>query len=400
MIDDIKPGNGIDELLFRCLEGAANEEEYDRAWQWASQSPENRTYYRNMFDVLVASNLIRPVDSIMQKRVWTRLEKEISPKPKQELQSLSYKSSYPDTPFAKDDGDERAENRTDMLMTTLRRLTAAAVIGFALGIGFYYIMIANRTEQAAFIENIVPLGSKSEIKLPDGSMVWLNAGSTLRYPTDYGKTARDLYLSGEGYFKVARQAKKLFTVHTALSKIRALGTEFNVKAYPDEDVVETTLIKGEVVVEKGETGSAIKLRPGQKLLVSSDDGSATKEPDELRPEAQPVEPDNAPAVEVKHVQSKPVISDLSPALVTAEISWKERNWRIESEPLQSLSVKIERRYDVTIRVDDRLKNYRFTGTIKDESLEQVLHAMQLSAPILFRVEGKNVLINVDPKKMN
>ena len=383
MTEDTKPENGIDELLLRCLEGTANAAEYEWTLQWASQSPANRAYYRNIFNVLVASNLSRPVDAQIQQRVWARLEKEIAQKLKQESVT--------------NDTGEHAEKRTYLLIRTLQRFAAAVVIGFALGIACYYVVTKNQTEQVFFTENIVPLGSKSEIKLPDGSTVWLNAGSTLRYPTNYGKTARDLYLAGEGYFKVAKQAKKPFTVHTALSKIIALGTEFNVKAYPDEDVVETTLIIGEVVVEKGEAGDAIRLKPGQKLLVSSYD-LATKELESSQPENQPAEPYTT-TPDVKPRPPKPVINNLSPAMANAEISWKERNWRIESEPLQSLSVKIERRYDVTIHVDDRLKNYRFTGTIKDESLEQVLHAMQLSAPILFKVEGKNVFINVDPKKM-
>jgi hypothetical protein len=81
------------------------------------------------------------------------------------------------------------------------------------------------------------------------------------------------------------------------------------------------------------------------------------------------------------------------------VSWKERNWRIETEELQSLAVKLERRYDVIINVEEQLKNYRFTGTIKDESLEQVLVAMQFSAPILFQVKGKNVDIYADTKKI-
>ena len=410
MMKDIKPENGIDDVLLRCLEGTSNEAEYDRAWQWVSQSPENRAYYRTMFHTLVASNLINPVDATTQKRVWARLENEISQKLKQTLAMDAVdERTAKQTPAmnavdertakrtpAMDTVDERTAKRTRLLMLNIRRLVAAVVIGFALGIGLYYAVTANKTEQVAFVENIVPLGSKSEIVLPDGSRVWLNAGSTLRYPTNYGKTTRDLYLEGEGYFKVAKQAKKPFTVYTALSNIRALGTEFNVKAYPDETVEETTLIKGEVVVEKGDAGDIIKLIPGQKLVIPSHDNT-TKETEKSQLETNQVDTETT-AHETLPVQPKPVISHLSPEMANAEISWKERNWRIESESLQSLSVKIERRYDVTIHVDDRLKNYRFTGTIKDESLEQVLHAMQLSAPILFKVEGKNVFITVDPKK--
>ena len=283
--------------------------------------------------------------------------------------------------------------RTNTLMITLRKMAAAVVIGFMLGIGCHYFITANQKEQVAFIENIVPLGSKSEINLPDGSTVWLNAGSTLRYPTNYGKTTRDIYLTGEGYFKVAKQTDKPFTVRTALSNIVALGTEFNVKAYPDENVVETTLIEGKVAVNKGETGGNIDqtiiLEPGQKLFVSAyAEATITN--------SQPVTSTVAPDMEP--IQSKPVVKKLSPIVAHAEVSWKERNWRIESEPLKTLAVKIERRYDVNIHVDEQLKNYRFTGTIKDESLEQVLSAMRHTAPILFIIDGKNVYIQADIKK--
>ena len=296
---------------------------------------------------------------------------------------------------------DTTRSRTDALMRTIRRMAAAVVIGFALGIWFHGHLAKKQPEQVAFIESIVPLGSKSEIRLPDGSTVWLNAGSTIRYPINYGQTTRDIYLTGEGYFKVAKQADKPFTVHTALSKIRALGTEFNVKAYPDEDVVETTLIKGEVAIEKGEEGGAIDhtilLKPGQKLSVSAQTETVTKEPEKSQPDIQPVE--TVHPTDVQPVQPEPVIRQLSPSMANAEVSWKERNWRIESEPLQNLAVKIERRYDVTIWMDERLKSYRFTGTIKDESLEQVLYAMQLTAPIMFKIDGKNVFLHADPKKL-
>ena len=290
-----------------------------------------------------------------------------------------------------------APSRAGKVMRTSLRIAAAAVVGFVVGLWCHAYLAEKKCEPVAFIENIVPLGSKSEIKLPDGSFVWLNAGSTLRYATNYGRTTRDVYLEGEGYFKVAKQPEKLFTVHTALSNITALGTEFNVKAYPGEDVVETTLIEGEVTVKQGETGQPLLLKPGQKLLISAQKETVTNEPEETQPGKNPVVP--APVQQDRPLLSKPVIRQLSQHLAEAEVSWKERNWRIESEPLIRLAVKIERRYDVVVRVDEKLNSYRFSGTIKDESLEQVLYAMQLTSPILFKVEGKNVFITVDPEKM-
>ena len=289
-------------------------------------------------------------------------------------------------------------NRIRVAFKTIRRIAAIFIFAFLSGMTLQHYLAKNRHLQIAYIENIVPLGSKSEIVLPDNSKVWLNAGSKLRYPVDYGQKTRDIWLEGEGYFIVAKQAEKPFTVHTSLSNIRALGTEFNVKAYPDENRVETTLIKGKVTVEKGEAGGTIErpvlLNPGQKLLVSSDAEAVVQE---LQPDTRPEE--SLPATAIQPEKPKPVVKQLSPDIASAEVSWKERNWRIESEQLQDLAVKIERRYDVSIQIDEALKSYRFTGTIKDESLEQVLHAMQLTAPILYKVEGKMVYIKVDPRKM-
>ena len=259
------------------------------------------------------------------------------------------------------------------IFRTIRRIAAIFVVSFSLGVLSYHYWAKNQSEQFAFIENITPPGSKSEIKLPDGSTVSLNAGSTLRYRANYGKYRRDVYLEGEGYFKVAQQTKKPFTVHTALAKIKDLGTEFNVRAYPDENVMETILIRGALSVENSESFSAIErpilLKPGQKLTV-------TATPDAL-----------------------PLVVQLEPDAVEAEVSWKERNWRIDRMPLQALAVRLERRYDVRIRMDDHLKSHSFTGPILDGwSLEQVLHLIQLSTPLLYHIDGKDVYIYVDPEK--
>ncbi len=283
--------------------------------------------------------------------------------------------------------------RKRFLFDNVRRIAAIFAVGFLMGIFSYFLIIQRQPKAVAFVESIVPLGSKSEIKLPDGSTVWLNAGSKLRYPTDYGETTRDIYLEGEGYFKVSKQADKPFTVHTAMVKVKALGTEFNVKAYPEEGVTETTLISGEVSIDKGETDTSMKrtvlLKPGQKLSIG------------MRQEAEPEKNIelSSDANQLPSEQIIPKIKQLAPSIAEAEVSWKERNWRIESEELQYLTVKMERRYDVCIHVDDALKNYRFTGTIKDESLEQVLNAMQLTAPMSFKVESKDVYIRTDLKRM-
>jgi ferric-dicitrate binding protein FerR (iron transport regulator) len=288
----------------------------------------------------------------------------------------------------------RRKNRIRNMVKTISRIASVFLVSFLLGILCHFYWVNKQPPKLAFIENIVPLGSKSEVNLPDGSVVWLNAGSTLRYSTDYGRTTRDVYLTGEGYFKVAKQDKAAFTVHTSLMKVKALGTEFNVKAYPDEDKTEATLVSGKVSIEKVEENISIDrpivLESGQKFSVRAIPNN-NKTDETEQPQAEPTNH--------KAILPQLTVKQLSSTTIRAEVSWKERNWRIESEQLQDLAVKLNRRYDVHILMDEQLKNYRFTGTIKDESLEQVLHAMQLTAPILFKVEGKIVSIYIDPQKI-
>jgi ferric-dicitrate binding protein FerR (iron transport regulator) len=177
-----------------------------------------------------------------------------------------------------------------------------------------------------------------------------------------------------------------------MMSVKALGTEFNVRAYPDEKVTETMLVSGKVLIDNGETDAImeqpVELKPGQKYSVSATDRTET---DEHPVSGEDAHPEPLPT---------PVIQQLPPTVVNAEVSWKEANWRIEREELQSLAVKLERRYDVKIKIDERLKTYRFSGTLKDESLEQVLTAMQFSSPILFYIKGKDVFIQIDKKKLN
>jgi ferric-dicitrate binding protein FerR (iron transport regulator) len=364
----------INEHIINFLTRKESSEDVQKLKEWLAANPAHRIELKEWFAtwdtaaLVKGSSNIRPEEAY--QRFMYRLEREAS----------------------KETIKENLRHRK-AIFTTIRRIAAIFVISFSSGILFHYYWVKNQPEQIAFIENIVPLGSKSEIKLPDGSTVWLNAGSTLRYATDYGRTTRDVYLIGEGYFKVAPKAENPFTVHTALMKVKALGTEFNVKAYPEEGRAETTLVNGKVTIDQtSESASVDKpvlLNPGQKFSVGKIFESDTEEITMIHPES------------AKHeiVEPQSIVKQLSPSTIDAEISWKERNWHIESEPLQNLTVKLERRYDVQIQIDDRLKNYRFTGTIKDESLEQVLHAMQLTAPILFKVNGKIVSIYTDPKKM-
>ena len=365
----------INDCILNFLAHKESLEDIKKLKEWLEFDPKHREELKQWLKVWDAAGMADDVERYRPNEAYQRFMFRL----KRKTQSQSF-----------------AKNQNTSLYNTIRRIAVVFAISFLLGIGSHYIWVKNQPVESFFVEHIVPLGSKSEINLPDGSTIWLNAGSKLRYPADYGKATRDIHLVGEGYFKVAKQVNKPFTVHTPLMKVRALGTEFNVKAYPEEAAATTMLIEGEVVIDEGETetdffSQPIVLKPGQIFSIKTQVEEVLVGEDVKTAQQSVTESEIPPTINM--------VKQLEPTIVKAEVTWKEKNWRIESEELQNLLIKLERRYDVHIQVDDRLKNYRFSGTLMDESLEQVLYAMQLTAPILFRVDGKNVYIQIDPKKL-
>ena len=339
--------NPIEDFIINFLARKESPGDVEKLKEWLASDPERRTELKQWLAVWDSAGMMDATEKFDPEKAYQRFMFRLG--------SETITKTVP----------KKFRMDTDVFKTILR-IAAIFVISFSSGMLCHYYWAKDDIEQVAFIENNVTRGSKSEIRLPDGSTVWLNTGSTLRYPTSYGKTKRDIYLSGEGYFSVIHQSGKPFTVHTALANITALGTMFNVKAYPDENVEEMIVINGELAVENGESANAFDrtiLKPGQKLSVT-----------------------------LSERQLSLAITSIDPNMAEAEVSWKDDTLRFDSEPLQTVAIKLERRYNVHITVDDRLKNLRFTGTLEDETLQQVLNIIQHSLPVQFHIEGDNVNI--------
>ena len=282
-----------------------------------------------------------------------------------------------------------------------RKMAAAVLIAFALGAVSYHLF-AYRAQSAstsmATVETskvMTPLGSQSLVELPDGTLVTLNAGSNLHYATSYGQGTRDVCLEGEGYFKVVKNAAVPFIVKAKDVVIKALGTEFNVKAYPEENIVQTTLVNGLVTVKQTNVDDAqeITLKPRQTVTYYEHIATVNDVQDE--PEAQPA--NSLPPVQAAEkvtVEKVELKNNIRTELYT---SWKDPRWVIESELLSDLAVKLERRYDVQIIIaDDVLKQYPFNGTLTNETLEQVLDIMKSIAPINYTLRKKTVRLSINP----
>lgn len=249
-------------------------------------------------------------------------------------------------------------------------------------------------DQLTYTEVKSPYGSRSEIKLPDGTSVILNAGSTLKYRNDYNQKNRDIDLYGEAYFKVAKNPDIPLIVSAGYIDVIAVGTEFNIKAYPEENTIETTLIEGKVEIsninDKVDDKEIINLAPNQKAIFIKGD-------DEYKIE-------NTVRNEKKPEPLKPVFENIliSPkADVEKTVAWTEGKLIFRRENLENLCIDLQRKYDVKfVFIEEDLKKLRFTGVLLDETLEQVLNVIKLTAPINYSIEAKIVYLFTDPTKLN
>lgn len=236
-----------------------------------------------------------------------------------------------------------------------------------------------------------PLGSKSHMVLPDGTDVWLNAGTTLKYPGTFSATQRDIYLSGEAYFKVTTNSKWPFVVHTPDLNIKALGTSFNVKAYPTEKVVTTTLVEGMVKLESEARKFSYTLKPKQEVVFNKE--AVTRTPENTEKRIVPVQMDNNRLNNQEEVLVK---QDVDTETTT---SWKDKRWIISGEPVENLSIMLERRYNIKVNIrSEELKEYKFTGTIENETLEQVLKYLSFTIPVKYTLSKGFADLSIDPSK--
>ena len=273
------------------------------------------------------------------------------------------------------------------------RWMAAAAVLFVLvvaGVMRYSGSKDNATPSLAALpaskELISKYGSRSYIELPDGSKLWLNAGSKVQYAAAFANDKRELTLSGEAYFDVKHDPAHPFIIHTGRLDVKVLGTSFNIKAYPGDSLTETTLIRGKVEVDfTGNTHSAIILKPSEKLIVST----ATGQP-AAGASAMPATPEKEHAG--PKVITTPIIPDPKDGTIE-ETSWVENKLVFRKEPFVQLALKLERWYNVKIHFDnEKYKMDELTGTFKDQPIDEVMRALQLTSDFHYQISGGAIRI--------
>jgi transmembrane sensor len=276
-----------------------------------------------------------------------------------------------------------------------RFLVAAATVITLTSAGFFLYRGRGSTSNAPVLaapaaqpsEVATRNGSRTSLYLPDGTHVWLNAGSKLSYNKNFGAASREVDLSGEAFFDVARNPASPFIIHTSRIDIRVLGTSFNVKSYPSEKTTETVLIHGSIEVAlHDKTNEKIILKPNQKLVVGNNENSI--------PRRLPV---TIAAVQQKEAGisvQKPTYERTTGAIV--ETSWVRGQLVFQDEDFGTLAKDMERWYGVTIRfTDPKQMTWRFTGTFEKETIREALDAMKLTTNFNYTIQENQIEITTN-----
>lgn len=271
------------------------------------------------------------------------------------------------------------------------RIAASLLIAFSISFITYQVT-KTVTTGTSYFELITPQGSHTQLTLTDGTKIWLNAGSKLRYPNRFDGKERIVFLEGEAYFNVKKDAAHPFIVKTSEVNVKALGTSFNVKAYPNEGTVETTLVNGIVLVERNnhekQKSKPIKLVPNQKVTFLRTSGKVM------------LDQNDESKIKENNVTVQTLLQNKENAIVTTNVntelytSWKENKLLFENEAFESIANKLERRYGATIIFNNAgIKQYRFSGKFPEISIERALKALQYASPFQYEIKHDTIYIN-------
>ena len=239
-----------------------------------------------------------------------------------------------------------------------------------IGIGVLYWMSNGGQSTGLMTETIAPRGQKSQIILTDGTKVWLNSDTKIKYPGNFSKNERDVYLDGEAFFEVAKNAQQPFVVHTSGVDVKVLGTKFNVKAYADENLIETSLFEGKVNLllnDPSTTQPVVKeVNPGQSFAYSKTDHQLA--------------PNKFPEDEVN--------------------GWKKNQLIFKDDTFSNLVRKVERWYDVKVVYDEKLFNDRrlTVELYEGERLERLMEIISLALMVDYKYEKGEIILTPNTKK--
>lgn len=315
------------ELIARNLAGISDSQENLQLNTWIESSPENKQYFEEF------------------KNIWDNSDKSI--------------------PFDNIDSERALKNvlKRSKIITPQKsfwyfwqKIAAILIIPLLLGT-LLWIPNGSKNKSSSANETVynevhVALGTRSSLRLDDSTLVWLNSGSLIKYPVKFDEKNRKVFLDGEAYFEVKSDVKRPFIVETPTLIVQATGTKFNVSDLNSEDETKVSLVSGRVIVKESNPDSDYRLiselKPNQHLSYNRN-------------------------TKITHIVNEDVYK---------YIAWKDGKLIFRNEPLNEVLNKLSLLFNVDIELQgDELMSYRYHATFQDESFEEILKLLKISAPI-------------------
>lgn len=345
------------ELLTKKVSGEISLAEQVELARWISANPDDALLESQLLDVLNNDWLQQHSTGQLVRKAhnWDKLHAQMH----------------------KEEDSEIVHEKVLGIKPLFKWLAAAGVLIFVIAAAM--LLLREKKPDGINNSNIVATkkGSKSNLVLPDGSKVWINSDSKISYEDGFGKTHRTLVLTGEAYFDVVKDAERPFLIHTSELDVKVLGTAFNVRSYPDEENVTTTLVRGSLQVAlKKYSQDVYVLKPDEKLVVSK------------KPSQPQLSSANDKAADV--VKSKIIKTDSIPP----EAQWTNNTLVFIDKRLDEVAVILSRWYGVSVIIDgsEKMKAQKYSGFYDNQSIQNVLESLKFSAGFHYKIENNTVLI--------
>jgi len=331
-MNSITDQESVDNLIDQYISGSISKPRLEELTEWVDQSESNRQYVRERLEIWFSASVASGDTGIDLERKYLSL--------RERLGALVSKS--------------KKRNRRTYI---LRGLTAAAAVALlaVLTLAGYRQGVINTKAKLTEISMETPLGSRTKMYLPDGTLVWLNAGSKLAYSQGFGVSDRNVKLAGEAYFEVTHNERLPFEINAEELDLRVLGTRFTYSNYPDDEQIRVDLMAGRVFIENNSDSHGMTLKPNERMIYDKNS---------------------------RRMWRKQVDTSLS-------ASWTNGIIFFDEMPLSRIAETLTKAYNVRISVAPRLKNDSFYGSfdMRSNSVEDVLHKISTTKKMKYRYEN-------------
>lgn len=318
------------ELIAKHLSGECNPEEEETLKSWIDSTPDNKATFEETKKIWEQSNSTQQNFNPDVDKAWAKV------------------SSKVDSPHLQISHKKPKDN----FIYYIKRIAAILIFGAGLSLAYYHIKEAYIP---TYVETIIPEGEIKELTLSDGTKVWLNESSKLKYPEEFKRNKREVFLTGEAFFEVAKDADKPFIINSQNSITEVLGTSFNVKSYLDDDDIIVTVVEGKVSF----TGKDISDAP---LILEKDDKGILNK--------------------VTNTLTKQKNDDLN------FMAWKTGQLIFKATPIKDVAETLSAYYDVIFDIQDKeINSCRLTATFnfREQALKEVLHIIQVAIDTEFEI---------------